>query len=73
VRGKNHEQTIDTGKFFQKNEKSNNKQCNRFRRLCPDYSWEIHAIKDELLGRGINSMRQPSRKDLNKKSQIGNA
>jgi hypothetical protein len=44
VRGKNHEKKIDTGKFFQENEKSNNKNCPRFRRQCPDYSWEIHAI-----------------------------
>jgi hypothetical protein len=27
---------IDTGKFFQKNEKSNSKNCPRFRRLCPE-------------------------------------
>jgi hypothetical protein len=54
VRGKNHEKKIDTGKFFQKNEKSNNKNCPRFRRLCPDYTWEIHAflkyIRPEISG-----------------------
>jgi hypothetical protein len=47
VRGKNHETNFDTGKFFQKNEKSKKKKKNkfpRFRRLCPDYLWEIHAI-----------------------------
>jgi hypothetical protein len=45
VRGKNHEKKIDTGKFKKKkNQKSNNKNCPRFRHLCPDYAWEIHAI-----------------------------
>jgi hypothetical protein len=46
VRGKNHENKFDTGKFPPKNEKSNTKKtnCPHFRRLYPDYSWEIHAI-----------------------------
>jgi hypothetical protein len=44
VRGNNPETNFDTGNFFQKKEKSNNKNCPRFRCLCPDYSWEIHAI-----------------------------
>jgi hypothetical protein len=35
---------IDTGKIKKKTEKSNSKNCPRFRRLCPEYSWEIHAI-----------------------------
>jgi hypothetical protein len=45
VRGKNHETNFDTGKFVQKKqEKQQQKKRPRFRRLFPDYSWEIHAI-----------------------------
>jgi hypothetical protein len=47
-----HGKKIDTGKFFKKNEKSNNKNCPRFRRQCPDYSWEIHAISPTINSEG---------------------
>ena len=35
---------IDTDKFFQKKREKQQQKLPRFRCLCTDYSWEIHAI-----------------------------